>query len=113
MKQMPHYQRERVMNKYGMDIGEYHRLYAEQKGQCPICKDTYKMLVIDHDHLLNKFRGLICRRCNVLLGMARDNTQTLINALGYMFRYINRGHIVQNTTECNDIKKAWGIGHKT
>lgn len=87
-KIMPHYSRERVMRKYGLTISDYHRMYAEQQGRCPICKDHYSELVINHDHKLNKFRGLICRRCNVMLGMAKDDPQIIIRALSYMFRWM-------------------------
>src|ERR1700685_4382429 len=88
-----HYSRERVMKRYGLTISDYHQIFESQKGKCPICKDTFKMLVIDHDHKLIKFRGLICRRCNVLLGMAKDNKEILIGALLYMLRWIEQEKI--------------------
>jgi Recombination endonuclease VII len=32
---------------------------------------------IDHDHETGKFRGVICRRCNQVLGMVKDSQKIL------------------------------------
>lgn len=37
-------------------------------GACAICLKKYKNLVIDHCHNTGRVRGLLCHRCNVLIG---------------------------------------------
>ncbi len=32
---------------------------------------------MDHDHQTGKFRGLLCHKCNVTLGMVDDSTEVL------------------------------------
>lgn len=54
---------------------------------CLICKrhkDICGVLHVDHDHTTNKFRGLICGNCNVMLGHAKDNITTLQSAIEYL-----------------------------
>ena len=41
-------------------------------------------LVIDHDHETGKFRGWLCRRCNIALGKFNDDIPTLKNAIKYL-----------------------------
>ena len=67
--------------------GEGHSSVLEG-GQCHICQDTFKTLVVDHDHATGNVRGYLCRRCNVLLGMAKDNTRILLNSIKYLVNYI-------------------------
>jgi hypothetical protein len=56
--------------------------------QCEICgvfgKDMKKGLCYDHNHETNKFRGWICGRCNIALGMVKDNTETLLAMVKYL-----------------------------
>jgi hypothetical protein len=68
---------------------------AEQNGVCAICREpetkvlygrTCK-LAIDHDHTTGKVRGLVCSRCNSILGMAQDDAALLLNALGYLSKH--------------------------
>lgn len=61
-----------------------------KSGQCQICSDTFKVLVYDHDHNNGKFRGYLCRRCNVMIGMAKDQSRILLNGIRYLIAYYER-----------------------
>ena len=39
---------------------------------------------VDHSHATGQVRGLLCKPCNNLIGFARDNIQTLKNAVEYL-----------------------------
>ncbi len=56
--------------------------------QCEVCgafgNDTKRGICFDHDHKTGKFRGWICHRCNVALGMVKDNSETLIALANYL-----------------------------
>jgi len=78
---------------YGISVEEYERLLAEQGGVCRICGQTEprertggvpKYLAVDHDHQTGRIRGLLCHRCNSLLGMAKDRMETLKAAIEYL-----------------------------
>lgn len=65
-----------LMAAYGLSLFEYRRMYDVQEGRCQIClihADTLvRGLVVDHAHINNKIRGLLCDNCNKALGLIRD-----------------------------------------
>lgn len=74
---------------YGIDKQEIERIYTEQSGQCACCGENYpgwgkNGLVVDHDHRTGVVRGLLCRTCNVMLGMAKDDPTTLMKGAVYL-----------------------------
>jgi hypothetical protein len=81
-----------LKRNYGLDYTTYLTLLEEQQHKCKICdgegfviKDTHKIkLVVDHDHETGKVRGLLCHNCNRGLGLFKDNTKVLKNAINYL-----------------------------
>jgi len=51
--------------------------------QCEIC-GSIGVMCFDHNHNTNKFRGWICKRCNLALGLVKDNIETLISMSEYL-----------------------------
>ena len=45
-------------------------------GGCEVCGSDY-WPCRDHDHGTGKFRGWLCRDCNLVLGIIRDDVQRL------------------------------------
>ena len=78
--------------KYGITLQDYDDMFEAQKGVCAICgkpesctfKDVIKRLSVDHDHSTGKIRGLLCDKCNRLLGNANDDTGVLVCAILYL-----------------------------
>ena len=56
----------------------------ERSDQCEICGSMGR-ICYDHNHETGKFRGWICYRCNLTLGLVKDNT----NLLELMIKYLN------------------------
>lgn len=79
---------------YNLTVNEYNKLVERQNGLCAICgkvetaNNQYGMfpLSIDHDHITGKVRGLLCQRCNRMLGHAKDNINILKKAIKYLRR---------------------------
>ena len=59
------------------------KLLNESDGKCKICKEI-KPLVLDHCHDTGAIRGLLCRNCNIGLGLFNDNKEALQNAIDYL-----------------------------
>ena len=79
---------------YGITLDEYKQMFENQNGQCLICKTTNptgknKSFHVDHDHESNKIRGLLCHSCNLMIGQAKDNVQTLQSAIEYLQHWNN------------------------
>jgi hypothetical protein len=58
-------------------------------GVCEICgrpeaHKSKKALTVDHDHVTGKVRGLLCHKCNLVLGYAEDNPLVLQQAIVYL-----------------------------
>ena len=83
-----------LRRKFGITASEYSRLLAKQRRVCAICRHaecfvnpkTKKIqeLSVDHDHGTDAVRGLLCIRCNRMLGYSRDNPKILVRAIGYL-----------------------------
>jgi hypothetical protein len=74
---------------YGVEKDEYENMLKEQNEQCLICnikacETTLKKLAVDHCHKTSRVRGLLCSRCNLLLGQARDDTNLLSQSIAYL-----------------------------
>ena len=53
---------------------------------CQICCRVSK-LNLDHCHATGKFRGYLCRECNLACGLLGDNSKNIRAALEYMERF--------------------------
>jgi hypothetical protein len=79
-----------LINKYNISIDQVQELFAIQKNKCKICNiehssvTKFKGLYIDHCHINGNVRGLLCVKCNILLGACRDNISILKSAIKYL-----------------------------
>ena len=86
----PETQREqRMKREYGITIKDYENMIEAQNNQCAICfapgeAERNGKLVIDHCHTSGKVRGLLCNKCNLLLGHANDTIERLERAILYL-----------------------------
>lgn len=54
-----------------------------QDGRCAICGKKRK-LCVDHCHDTGRIRGLLCRHCNMALGLLGDNLAGVEAAAEYL-----------------------------
>ena len=66
---------------------------------CQICGRVSK-LNLDHCHSTGKFRGYLCRECNLGIGLLGDNSKNIRSALEYMevFEYSNNDNKCQSSS---------------
>jgi hypothetical protein len=85
--------RERVrarnrLKLYGVTVEQWDAIFVAQGYKCAICGALEPGGKLgwsgDHCHATNKFRGILCRVCNVMLGHARDDIAILDKAIAYL-----------------------------
>lgn len=73
---------------YGLTLEQRDELFAKQGSKCGVCGLTdpgsTKGWHIDHCHNTKRVRGILCNHCNLMLGYAKDNAETLANAIKYL-----------------------------
>lgn len=97
--------------KYGLTEEDYDSMLSAQGRVCASCgePETYRFkgsvvpLAVDHDHdccsAQNRscgqcVRGLLCRRCNMAIGMAKNSPAMLRQMAMYLDRSESGGHCV-------------------
>jgi hypothetical protein len=80
-------------SRTGWSREEYEEAHRSQDGRCAICKKPESSigrngevlaLAADHCHATGKKRGLLCRRCNQVLGKFEDDPKLLRAAAHYL-----------------------------
>lgn len=71
--------------RYRLTPEAYSKLLSRQKGACAICRKAIR-LNVDHCHRSKKVRGLLCDRCNLLLGHALESITILRQSIRYLKR---------------------------
>ena len=73
---------------YGIDEQDYNRILTEQGGKCKICEvnhnKPHNYFAVDHCHITNKVRGLLCNRCNRSIGLLKEDISILQSAIKYL-----------------------------
>lgn len=70
-----------IKRKYGLSKEQYEEVMKD--AVCEICGDE-KKLCIDHDHDTGKVRGVLCRTCNMGIGLLGDKYQQVLQAAKYL-----------------------------
>lgn len=81
-----------LYRKYNMSPRQYEKLFEKQGGYCAICgihqSKLKTRLCVDHNHIANKVRGLLCVACNRGLGYFKDSCSILTKANQYLRKAI-------------------------
>lgn len=77
-----------LLKDYGITFNEYVDIYNKQNKQCAICSISLDLISkntnVYHCHNSLKVRGILCTKCNKMLGCAQDNIDILKNAILYL-----------------------------
>ncbi|MGN5375855.1 endonuclease VII domain-containing protein [Sphingomonas hankookensis] len=76
-----------LKRRYGITLERYETMLSAQNGCCAICKGGKNgrgKFHVDHCHSSGAIRGLLCAKCNLLLGHANDDAELLRTAAKYL-----------------------------
>lgn len=91
-KHKPQYDEYGYKYRYNLTMDQLRQMFVSQNGCCAICNDKFKsrqQTHIDHNHTTGKVRQLLCRRCNTMLGFAKENISILAKAVEYLNKWNN------------------------
>ena len=89
-----HQERARLKYKFGITPEEVDSLLMSQCGVCALCGQqetklefrTGKVmsLSVDHNHKSGQIRGLLCQKCNSIIGYANEDVELLQKVIDYL-----------------------------
>ncbi len=62
-----------ILRRYGLTMDQYDDMVAKADGVCQICGERPKRLVMDHCHVTNVPRGLVCDLCNRAIAVIENS----------------------------------------
>lgn len=96
-------------SKHGLTLDQYHAMAERQDFCCAICgtvpdsEDSYggshDGFHIDHDHITEEVRGLLCKHCNVGLGMFKDSPDVTQSATAYLNKHHTRRFTLRSPSQ--------------
>lgn len=73
---------------YGVTREEWDAMFAAQSGHCAVCEAAEpggnRPWHTDHCHRTRKVRGILCKRCNTVLGHVKDDANVLRQLIHYL-----------------------------
>lgn len=92
----PEYKRRKMgerLKKYGITVEAFEAMASLQNNKCGICETDNpginKRWSVDHDHVTDAVRGLLCQNCNLALGQVGDDITILEKMIDYLKRHKN------------------------
>lgn len=61
----------KLRNDYDLSVEDFELMLKEQNNRCKICKKEFVNSLlrhIDHDHKTGRVRGILCNKCNLMIG---------------------------------------------
>ncbi|MCP4541701.1 MAG: hypothetical protein GY832_31600 [Chloroflexi bacterium] len=78
--------------KYGITLDDYDRMFEAQNGVCAVCgkpqqSHNGRRLDVDHSHKTGGVRGLLCNKCNTVIGLVYEDRDILLKASEYLRKH--------------------------
>lgn len=72
-------------HRYGVTQKDFEYMLHQQEFRCAICsKEIDEKANVDHDHDTLEVRGLLCSRCNKVLGLVNESREILQAMIDYL-----------------------------
>ena len=92
-KANPDKQRDRHLRRaYGITLAQFNRMVLAQGSTCACCGTDkpggkHNQWCVDHDHLTGAVRELLCKDCNIVLGIIEDSPEHLQRLIQYLVKH--------------------------
>ena len=93
-----HYRR-----NYGITLADFNRMVLAQGNKCACCGTDkpggrHNVWNVDHDHVTGAVRELLCKDCNIVLGLVEDSPEHLQRLIAYVAKHTNEEPIKRTIT---------------
>jgi len=77
---------------YGISLADFNRMVLSQGSRCACCGSNepggkHNQWCVDHDHVTGQIRELLCKDCNIVLGLVEDSPEHLQRLLQYIVKH--------------------------
>jgi len=76
-----------LKRKYGITLANYNKMLIEQNYVCKVCHNKNNInhrLYVDHHHESGVVRGLLCHKCNLIIGMCNEEPGRLLKIVEFI-----------------------------
>ena len=85
-------QNHKLRSRYGISLKEYELMLERQEFKCACCGTSdaggkHKRFNVDHCHRTGDVRALLCKDCNIVLGIVRDSPEHLERLTDYVLHH--------------------------
>ncbi len=95
-----------LRKQFGITLADKDLIITDQKGQCPLCRRGLSSPVVDHDHITNEVRGVLCRNCNTWLGAIEADPERVDRTLKYLLTGADHVRGILSHKDGSDIPKV-------
>ena len=79
---------------YGITLADFNKMLLAQGSKCACCGTgkpggKHNQWCVDHDHVTGSVRELLCKDCNIVLGLVEDSPEHLQRLIAYIIKHKN------------------------
>lgn len=89
------YINQQLRNRYDIGFSDYLEILISQSNSCGICRNPIpdilklsaserRLIHVDHNHTTQKVRGILCNKCNLAIGLLKDDPIIILAAYKYI-----------------------------
>ena len=92
-----------LLRNYGITLAEFNRMVLKQGSKCACCGTSepggkHNQWCVDHDHITGAVRELLCKDCNIVLGLVEDSPEHLQRLTEYVIKHAKANE--RRTSNC-------------
>ena len=81
-----------LRRSYGITLADFNRMVLSQGSKCACCGTNepggkHNQWCVDHDHVTGAVRELLCKDCNIVLGLVEDSPEHLQRLITYIIKH--------------------------
>ena len=81
-----------LRRSYGITLAQFNRMVLAQGSTCACCGTDkpggkHNQWCVDHDHVTGTVRELLCKDCNIVLGIIEDSPEHLMRLIQYLAKH--------------------------